>query len=230
VRRAGEVSALLVADGDPRLRAGRRVRLVGVVDGFEGTYGVSEAVHTIDGTGYTTTVSTRPPEGPAPRGGDRVTLGVVDDADDPEGRARVRVRLVAYPDVVTDWAPVLLAAAGADKGVVALPDEGDTVLVLLPAGDPVHAVVLGALLGAQATHDAGDAGPRGARYSLRTRDGQRVLLDGHARSVTLTDGHGSVVELGPDLVRVTAATDLLIEAPGRGVTLRARTVDFEEAP
>ena len=74
------------------------------------------------------------------------------------------------------------------------------------------------------------AGPRGARYSLRTLDGQRVHLDGHARTLVLTDGHGSTVELGPDLVRLTAATDLLIEAPGRGLRLRAKTVDFEEAP
>jgi phage protein D/phage baseplate assembly protein gpV len=230
VRRAGEVTADLVADGDPGLRAGRRVRLVGVAEGFEGTYGVCEAVHTIDGTGYTTAVSTRPPAGPGPRNPDRVTLGVVDRVDDPEGRGRVTVRLVAYPDLVTEWAPVLLAAAGEGKGLIALPDGGDTVLVLLPGGDPAHAVVLGALLGTVRTHDAGAAGPRGARYAVRTRDGQRVLLDGHARTLTLTDGHGSVVELGPDLVRLTAATDLLIEAPGRGVTLRAKTVDFEEAP
>lgn len=230
VRRAGEVTASVVADGDPRLRPGRRVRLVGVVEDCEGTYGITEAVHTIDGTGYATALTTRPPRGPAPRGEDRVTLGVVDRTDDPESRGRVTVRLVAHPDLVTEWAPVLLAAAGEGKGVVALPDGGDTVLVLLPGGDPAHAVVLGTVLGTVRTHDADDAGPRGARYSLRTRDGQRVHLDGHARTLVLTDGHGSTVELGPDLVRLTAATDLLIEAPGRGLRLRAKTVDFEEAP
>jgi hypothetical protein len=37
------------------------------------------------------------------------------------------------------------------------------------------------------------------------------------------------VELGPDLMRLSSATDLVIEAPGRALRVRARTVDFEEA-
>lgn len=228
-RSASEVTATLVAEGDPALRAGRQVRVTGVVPRLEGVYTVCEAVHVIDGTGYETTLSTRPPPGPPARLPDVVTLGEVERVDDPEQRGRAQVRLPAYPGLVTGWAPVVGAAVGAGKGVVALPDEGDTVLVLLPARDPEHAVVLGGLLGREQTHDADDDGPRGGRYSIRTAGGQRVSLDGHGRSLTLTDGHGSVVELGPDLVRLSAATDLLIEAPGRALRVRARTVDFEEA-
>jgi hypothetical protein len=48
--------------------------------------------------------------------------------------------------------------------------------------------------------------------------------------VVLADGHGSQVELGPDLLRIHAATDLVIQAPGRSILVRARTVDFEEVP
>ncbi|HSP61009.1 MAG TPA: phage baseplate assembly protein V, partial [Ornithinimicrobium sp.] len=153
-----------------------------------------------------------------------------DRVDDPEGRGRVQVRLVAYPDLVTGWAPVLSAGSGPGKGLVALPDAGDTVLALLPGGDPAHAVVLGALLGAERTHDADEPGPRGGRYSMQTPGGQRIVLDGHARSLVLSDGHGSLVEMGPDVLRVSAATDLVLEAPGHALTVRARTVDFEEAP
>ena len=64
---------------------------------------------------------------------------------------------------------------------------------------------------------------------MQTRDGQRVTLDDQARTVALMDGHGSSVELGPDLLRITAATDLLLDAPGRALRIRAATVDFEEA-
>jgi phage baseplate assembly protein V len=141
----------------------------------------------------------------------------------------VQVRLPAYPDLVTAWAPVLVAAAGPDKGVIALPDDGDTVLVLLPARDPAQAVVLGGLYGTHRPPDADDEGPRGRRYTVRTADGQRVTLDGHGKRLTLTDGHGSTVELGPDLMRLSSATDLVIEAPGKALRVRARTVDFEEA-
>lgn len=229
VRSSGEVTAVLVAEGDPALRAGRQVRVSGVVPRLEGLYTVCEAVHTIDGTGYETTLSTRPPAGPGPRLPDVVTLGVVERVDDPEARGRARVRLPAYPDLVTDWAPVLVVAGGRDKGLVALPDDGDTVLVLLPARDPGQAVVLGGLYGTLRPPDADDDGPRGGRYTLQTADGQRLALSTHGRSVTLTDGHGSLVELGPDLMRLSSATDLVIEAPGKALRVRARTVDFEEA-
>jgi phage baseplate assembly protein gpV/phage protein D len=228
-RGMGEVSAVLVAEGNPALRAGRRVRLQGVRAPLEGTYVVTEATHLIDRTGYETTLSTRPPSGPRARLCDQVTLGVVDDVADPEDRGRARVRLVAYPNLVTPWAPVLAAAAGDGKGVVAMPDTADTVLVLLPAGDPAGAIILGGLYGMRQAADAGGTS-RGTRLSMRTRDGQQVRLDGAERTIALTDGHGSTVELGPDLLRITAATDVLFEAPGRAMRVRAKTVDFEEAP
>jgi len=229
VRSGAEVTATLVADGDPRLRAGGRVRLVGVAPTFEGTYLVTEAVHVVDGAGYETRVSSVPPVSPRGRGPDRVTLGAVSDAADPEGRARVKVRLLALPDLETTWAPVLVAAAGPGKGAVLLPEVGDTVLVLLLGGDPAEAVVLGGLYGREPTPDHGDGGHPGQRFTLATADGQRLQLDATGRRVVLTDGHGSEVELGPDLLRIHAATDLLIEAPGKALRVRARSVDFEEA-
>jgi len=245
VRRQGEVTAVLVADGNPALQAGRRVTLRGVRSALEGTYAITEATHEITVLGYETTVSSRPPAPPPPRDRDQVTLGVVTDVDDPEDRGRVRVRLPAY-DVDSGWAPVLLPAAGTDKGVVALPEVDDRVLALLPGRDPAHAIILGGLYGTDsppppdpdrpgnsaqtARPVAGGPPRRGETAVFRSRDGQRVVLDGTNHLLTLADGQGSSVELGPDLVRITAATDLLIEAPGRALRVRARTVDFEEAP
>ena len=49
------------------------------------------------------------------------------------------------------------------------------------------------------------------------------------RDSTLTDGQ-SVLELAPDLLRISSATDVLVEAVGKGLRFRARSVDFEEAP
>lgn len=228
VRRAGEVVATLVAEGDPALRVGGRINLTGVPASLEGTYVVTRARHEIGTRGYETTVETGPPPPPPERPPDRVTLGVVQDVDDPADRGRAHVQLPGYPDLVV-WAPVLLPAAGDDKGVVALPDAGDTVLVLLPAQDPANAVILGGLYGQHHPPSAPGV-DRGTSVLARTRDGQQVLLDGAERCLTLTDGHGSRIDLGPDLLRISAATDLLIEAPGRAMTVRAATVDFEEAP
>lgn len=228
VRRLGEVTAVLVAEGNPLLQAGRRIKVEGVRASVEGTYAITEAVHEISVAGYETTVTSCPPAGPRPRKPDQVTLGVVTDVADPEDRARVRVRLPAYPDLVSGWAPVVLPAAGAGKGVVALPDVDDHVLVLLPGHDPAQAIVLGGLYGTESPPSPPDE--RGTTTLVRTRDGQQVVLDGKGHVLSLTDGHGSSVELGPSLLRITAATDLLIEAPGRALRVRAKTVDFEEAP
>ncbi|NYD77524.1 phage baseplate assembly protein V [Arthrobacter cupressi] len=229
VRMAGQVSAVFVADGDPLLRAGGRVRVRGLASSLEGTYAIASAVHRLDGSGYETTVTTRPPETPPPRQPDVFTLGVVADVNDPEERGRVRVRLPAYPPLESGWAPVLSGAAGPGKGLVLPPAPEDTVLVLLPATDPAQAIVLGGLYGRERTPDAGGNTARESRYTFRSADGQQIVLDGGARTVSFTDGHGSTVELGPDKLRITAATDLLLEAPGKAMRIRAKTVDFEEA-
>ncbi|MFK0009182.1 phage baseplate assembly protein V [Paenarthrobacter sp. NPDC090520] len=229
LRMAGQVSGIFVAEGNPRLRAGGRVRIAGVASNIEGTYLIASAAHRLDGTGYETTVTTRPPTAAPERRPDVFTLGIVVDTEDPEARARAQVRLPAFPDLHTAWAPVLTPAGGPDKGLVATPAPGDTVLVLLPASDPAQAIVLGGLYGREQPPDHNVGTPRHSRYAFRTAGGQQVMLDGGARTVSFTDGHGSSVELGPDKLRITAATDLVLEAPGKAMKIRAKTVDFEEA-
>jgi phage baseplate assembly protein V len=229
VRAAREVTGVFVADGDPRVRAGGRVRIRGVAASLEGTFTVCSVVHEIGGAGYETTISTQPPATPSHRAADVTTLGIVVDVNDPEQRARVQVELPAYPDIVSDWAPVLVAGAGTGKGAVLLPNAGDTVLVLLVAGKPTDAIVLGGLYGPERVPDADVDGERGRRFTISTADGQQIVLNGSARSIRLADGHGSVIELGPDLLSISSATDMLLEAPGRSLRIRASSVDFEEA-
>lgn len=229
VRVAGQVTAVFVAEGTPRLRAGGRVRIKGVAPSIEGTYLIASASHRLDGTGYETTLTTRPPSPVPERRPDVFTLGTITNVDDPDARGRVQVRLPAYPDLQTSWAPVLTAAAGPGKGLVVPPAPGDNVLVLLPATDPAQAIVLGGLYGSEQTPDHNVSTPRDSRYTFRGADGQQIMLDGGARTISFTDGHGSSVELGPDKLRITAATDLVLEAPGKAMKIRAKTVDFEEA-
>jgi phage baseplate assembly protein gpV len=113
--------------------------------------------------------------------------------------------------------------------MVTPPAPGDHVLVLLPATDPAQAIILGGLYGSEQTPDNNVNTPRESRYTFRSADGQQIVLDGGARTVSFTDGHGSSVELGPDKLRITAATDLVLEAPGKAMKIRAKSVDFEEA-
>jgi phage baseplate assembly protein gpV len=157
------------------------------------------------------------------------TLGEVLDADDPDHLGRVRVALPAYAGAETDWRPVLSTGAGAGKGIMAIPDAGDRVLVLLPAGDPAAAVVLGGLFGDVEPDDTGVVGGAVKRWSLRTAGGQRVVLDDEGGRVVLTNHDGSTIDLAPDRVTVHAAADLTIEAPGATLTLRANRIAMEQA-
>jgi phage baseplate assembly protein gpV len=124
---------------------------------------------------------------------------------------------------------VLCPGAGRGRGLVALPDVGDTVLVALPHSAPEAGVVLGALFGTIAPPDPGVAAGAVARWSLHTDDGQSIVFDDEAHSVRVQDRAGSFVELVPGSVKLHAAKDLVVEAPDGGITIRARSVDFEHA-
>ena len=100
---------------------------------------------------------------------------------------------------------------------------------MLPHGDPATGFVLGALFGTLAPPDTGVHGGKVRRWSLRTSGGQSVVLDDQERRVRIRNAVGSAVDLGPDRLRIHAATDLVIEAPGRAIVVRAASVDFEQA-
>ena len=134
--------------------------------------------------------------------------------------------LDAVGGVETEWLPVLSSGAGRDKGLVMLPDTGDHVLVLAPPGDPGRGIVLGGLYGAEGAPDPGVVAGAVRRSTWRTAGSQLIRLDDEHRAVRLEDATGSFIELSPERVVVHAAVDLALEAPGRAVTITARSVDF----
>jgi len=158
---------------------------------------------------------------------------------------RIRVELPAHGGLESEWLAVSLPAAGKEKGLVALPDIGDRVLVQFVGDDLAQAVVLGGLHGTDGPPDAGVSEGRIARYTLATPEGQRlqlsdtdnmvrvetkknsdlILSPGRAR---IHNGNGSYVEIKGKQVSVHAADHLLLEAPGGQVTIRGASIDFEK--
>lgn len=226
---AGEVTASLVADGDTRIRPGRPLALRGVAADVAGSYVVTDALHVIDGDDYTVTVSTRPPTVPATEVASVVTLATVSDVADPSHLARVRIKLDAYGGLESGWAPVVLAAAGESKAALMLPDVDDRVAVVLPHGDPDQALVLGGLLGSNSPPMDAVAGDHVRRWAIQGANGQRLLLDAEGKRLRIEGHNGSYVELGNDVATISTVTDLVVEAPGKSMTFRAKSVDFEEA-
>lgn len=253
-RVAREVTFWGVAEGDPRLRPGARVEVRGVAEAVAGRYVLTAVAHTIDtARGFISEVTSLPAH-PRPR--PRATIlstATVTRVEDPEALGRVQVALPAYEGVETEWMGVVMPGAGSGKGLVMVPDVGDQVLVLFPREDPAQGVILGGLYGPNAPPDAGVEQGRVRRFTFLTPGGQRMALDDvgarvrlenaggsslelgperatlHAAVVRLENVGGSSLELGPDRVTLHAAVDLTIEAPGRAIRIRARSIDFEQA-
>ncbi|WP_142239340.1 phage baseplate assembly protein V [Mycobacterium sp. ST-F2] len=192
---------------------------------FAGSYVLTEAIHTVDAAGFHTTLSTEPSALPVARPSTAITLGTVTDVADPEGLGRVQVCLPAYGDPDVGWLAVLCAGAGKKRGLVVLPDVGDTVLVALSHG-PVGGVVLGGLFGGEEPPDAGVDGGKVKRWSLHTDDGQRIVVDDGAHMITVANRGGSTLSLAPGKVTLHAETDLDITAPGKTITIKAKAVEF----
>ncbi|MDI1463781.1 phage baseplate assembly protein V [Catellatospora sp. KI3] len=213
--------------GDVSIRPGRAVGISGVDPAVDGVYPVCTAVHTIDAAGYRTEFGTEAPEGLPAGTAAAIALGRVTEVGD--SRGRVRVVLPGHGDLDLGWLPVLCPGAGPGKGVVALPDPGDLVVLALPREDPADAIVLGAVFGSQTPPDTGVKGGAVKRWTLHSAGGQQVVVDDAEKSITLTNADGSRLELSPSTVRLLARTDLVIEAPGHKLSIRAASVDFERA-
>lgn len=246
-RAAATVQISGTAHGDAALRPGVNIALGGVAEAFEGRYGVGAATHTIDREqGYRTEIDTRLPDVVAEPHTTITTVGEVIDVDDPEGLARVRISLPTFDGIETDWLQVMTTGAGVGKGIIALPDVADRVLVLLPREDPAQAIVLGGLYGAVQPPDSGVQDGSIKRFTFVTPGGQRLCLDDEHNSivmqteagnrvaltpgkVSLKDSRGSTMEMTRQHVRLHANCALDIEAPGNAIRIRGASVDFEDA-
>ncbi len=229
LRAAREVVLRGVAEGDPRLQPGARIDIQGVVPALAGRYVLTEVTHVLDSKQRFVSELSTCPAAPRPRvPGASLVLGKVTSVEDPDSLGRVQVTLPACNGVETDWMGVVMVGAGANKGLVMLPDVGDSVLVLCAHEDPSQGVVLGGLYGTGGPPDGGVENRSVKRFTCLTPGGQRLRFDDSKKTIRLENTDGSFVELGPDKVIFHAKADLEIEAPGRTVTVRGQTINFEQ--
>ena len=161
-----------------------------------------------------------------------LAVATVTDNKDPDGLARVRVRLSWQADGEQSyWAQLATPMAMANQGVYMLPAIGDSVLVGFERGDLTHPCVIGSLWNGQAPPpDDNDPEPNDHRL-IRTRsdtelhffdgdppsvelklaDGKRLLMDD--AGITLEDGNGNslVIEASSGAVTITATGELALE-------------------
>jgi len=230
VRTAREATLWGVAEGNAALVPGARVNVTGMAPNIEGEYVLTAVKHTLNREGgFVSEISTQPPVLERRPKSASVAWGRVTRVDDPEKFGRVQVALPAVGDVETGWMGVLAPGAGSGKGMVALPDVGDQVLVLLIEQDPTLGVVLGGLYGTTGSQDFGVEGTSVRRYTIATPGGQKIRLDDTAQSIRLEDKTGSFIEMSPEKLSLHSAVDFEIDAPGRSVVITGNTIDFRRA-
>ncbi|NJL20938.1 MAG: VgrG-related protein, partial [Leptolyngbyaceae cyanobacterium SM1_3_5] len=133
------VTADAKGEGNPHIRPGRIVDLKNL-GSHSGKYYISETRHVYVERVYTTEFSVRgmqsgnllsaiaPSTRPNP--GQTFLVGIVTDNEDPEGWGRVKVKFPTLTeDHASNWARVVAAGAGNQRGFDCLPEIDDEVLV-----------------------------------------------------------------------------------------------------
>ena len=173
----------------------------------------------------------------------------MESLEDESGELRVRVKIGALAGADKDlvYARLSQVDAGADRGMVFRPEVGDEVVIGFVNQDPRFPVILGSL------HSSGQAPPddwmpaeenerRGIRtkggseltfvdgesvsISIRTPNGNMVVLDEGAKGITIEDQKKNKLILNKDGVQLISKGDLTIEASG-SIKIKGSSVDIE---
>jgi uncharacterized protein involved in type VI secretion and phage assembly len=222
------VQATAIAAGDPKLLAGAYVDVKGVGTRFGGTHRIVSAVHAYGARGYSTRLTLGAGGRPLAEavGGARqqhgfaehLAIGLVTDNKDPEKLGRVKIK---YPtlggEVESGWARVVWGAAGKERGVVALPEVNDEVVVGFEHGDVRRPFILGALFNGV---DTPGADLVKADSSLAARF-PRDLDVATKKKTLLTAGEDITVKSEKGAFALTASTDTKLTSQKGTITIEA---------
>lgn len=164
-----------------------------------------------------------------PRG---LAFGIVTDNEDPEGLARVRVKLDLHGEGQSSfWARIATPMAGPEMGFYALPEVDDEVLVAFIAEDASHPVVLGGVWnGRRVPPEANDG--QNDRRLFRSRSGHELRFDDGAEpEIELRLKDGPRVHLTPDVALLEDANGNKVEIAASGtITIEASQAIELKAP
>ncbi len=236
--------------GQPKMRAGSKVRLEGIGTRFAGTYLLSTVKHVFDAQGFITHfaingrhdrslfglasvgagTSTSNGHG---RGGREplppVAIAVVTNLNDPDELGRVKVKLPWLgDDIETFWAPVLSPGGGSGGGWQLLPEVGDQVVVLFDHGDVRRPIIIGGVYNSGDTPPEPDAVVDGKteKRCFTTREGHRLLFEDKDRGkrILLNTADGVRLEMTDDPDPTITISDTDGDTNSIVIDGRARTV------
>ncbi len=184
---------------------GNEVELQGTPDA-DGKYGVTQVSHNWDPSGYSNHFTCTPwknytdPHPPALKPLYGLVPARVVDHNDPSKMGRIKVQYFWQEDSTSHWARMISPHAGADRGFMFMPEEGDEVLVGFEEGDIERPYVIGALW------NGVDQAPRQEFWGgeLENNDVKRIVTkSGHRIQFVDKQGKESISIATPHFLKIS---------------------------
>jgi len=252
------VSAEGVCLGDPRIKAGGKVNITNIGNRFKGQYFVTSVLHIYSERGYETrfSISGRKPNtlsylldagnghGQAQGLVHGVVPAMVTDIEDPEDNlGRIKVKYPWLDEAQESfWVRVATPMAGAERGMLYLPEVNDEVLIAFEHGDIHRPYMIGGLWSStdkppepnsEAVADgkvvhriiktrAGhvillDDSDGAELISITSKDGRTIVLDDGQKTITINDGSDNMMEIKTEdnSMTINVGGDFTLEAGGK---------------
>ena len=221
---ASVIEATAVAIGDPKIIVGATVELKGVGRRFGGEHRVVAATHVLRGArGYETRFTVGAGGGPLVQEfGGRVrtggfaahlVIGLVTQNKDSESQGRIKVKYPALDEnAESTWVRISFPAAGSGRGVVALPQINDEVVIGFEHGDIERPIVLGTLFN-------GKEKPGDTLLPAAASEKASVGIVAQGDVVTQTDGNVKTTATAG--IQLNSTKDVAVQADGQ-VTVSAK--------
>lgn len=245
--RSDFIQAEGLAFGNPRLKAGQDLTILGVGKRFSGTYFITSVTHTLSREGYLSrfNISGRKPETltsllrddhPSHQGWGMV-VGLVTNNRDPQNLGRVKVKLPWLSDSdESTWARLAAPMGGNGRGFFYLPEINDEVLLGFEHGSINHPYILGVLWNGKDLPPLRNdqvIGKDGKvnQHILRSRSGLEITLDDTpgAEKITLRDASGKtklVLDAATKGLEIKAEMNLTIQCEGE-LSLKGKTIRID---
>jgi phage baseplate assembly protein V len=153
-----------------------------------------------------------------------VTIGVVQDVDDPEQLGRIKMEFPAL-GLTSDWSRVAVAMAGNGRGMQFMPEVGDEVLVAFDQGDVTKAYVLGYLWNGVDAPPQTDANKR----TIHTVSGHLMEFDDTSGSEKITlkfKGGDPSITIEQNKLSITFDGSTSIELSSSGVKVKGTMIEL----
>jgi phage protein D/phage baseplate assembly protein gpV len=232
--------------GDPRLKAGGKVKITNIGDRFKGEYFVTSATHTYAAGVYETrfSISGRKPStlshlldsGNGAQGGRAqaavygVVPAIVTNLEDPEDLGRVKVKYPWLDETQESfWVRPAAPMAGAERGIMYLPEVDDEVLVAFEHGDMHRPYMLGALWSSTdkppLPNSEAFSDGKVVKRVIKTRSGHVIELDDTdgAEKIIIrdkTESNELVIDSAENSMTIKVEGDFTVEAKGK-ITLQS---------